>query len=109
MDMIIYQGGLTIMQGELYVAGVTVEVDGVLKRCQNITVVDDGVIRMKEMYDTEGKPTKVREFSGGWSSFRFWFLEAHWLTEVGPRIPWCRELEKEQLYCKCVYLVSKET
>ena len=51
------------MQGELYVAGVTVEVDGVLKRCQNITVVDDGVIRMKEMYDTEGKPTKVREFS----------------------------------------------
>lgn len=65
MDMIIYQGGLTIMQGELYVAGVTVEVDGVLKRCQNITVVDDGVIRMKEMYDTEGKPTKVREFFWG--------------------------------------------
>lgn len=53
------------MQGELYVAGVTVEVDGVLKRCQNITVVDDGVIRMKEMYDTEGKPTKVREFFWG--------------------------------------------
>ena len=59
MDMIIYQGGLTTMQGELLVAGVTVEVDGVLKRCQNITVVDDGVIRMKEMYDTEGRPTKV--------------------------------------------------
>ena len=85
MDMIIYQGGLTIMQGELYVAGVTVEVDGVLKRCQNITVVDDGVIRMKEMYDTEGKPTKVCD-----QLFRFWFLEAHWLTEVGPRIPWCQ-------------------
>ena len=47
------------MQGLLLVAGVTVEVDGVLERCQNITVVDDGVIRMKEMYDTEGKPTKV--------------------------------------------------
>ena len=47
------------MQGELLVAGITVEIDGVLKRCQNITVVDDGVIRMKEMYDTEGKPTKV--------------------------------------------------
>ena len=61
MDMIIYQGGLTTMQGELLVAGVTVEIDGVLKRCQNITVVDDGVIRMKEMYDTEGKPTKVWE------------------------------------------------
>lgn len=49
------------MQGELLVAGVTVEIDGVLKRCQNITVVDGGVIRMKEMYDTEGKPTKVWE------------------------------------------------
>jgi len=59
MDMIIYQGGLVTMQGLLLVAGVTVEVDGVLKRCQNITVVDDGVIRMKEMYDREGKPTKV--------------------------------------------------
>ena len=59
MDMIIYQGALTTMQGELLVAGITVEIDGVLKRCQNITVVDDGVIRMKEMYDTEGKPTKV--------------------------------------------------
>ena len=59
MDMIIYQGALTTMQGELVVAGITVEIDGVLKRCQNITVVDDGVIRMKEMYDTEGKPTKV--------------------------------------------------
>ena len=59
MDMIIYQGGLTTMQGELLVAGVTVEIDGVLRRCQNITVVDNGVIRMKEMYDTEGKPTEV--------------------------------------------------
>ena len=59
MDMIIYQGALTTMQGELLVAGITVEIDGVLKRCQNITVVDDGVIRMKEMYDTEGKSTKV--------------------------------------------------
>ena len=49
------------MQGELLVAGVSVEIDGVLKRCQNITVVDGGVIRMKEMYDTEGKPTKVLE------------------------------------------------
>ena len=61
MDMIIYQGALTTMQGELLVAGVSVEIDGVLKRCQNITVVDGGVIRMKEMYDTEGKPTKVFE------------------------------------------------
>lgn len=49
------------MQGELLVAGVSVEIDGVLKRCQNITVVDGGVIRMKEMYDTEGKPMKVFE------------------------------------------------
>ena len=61
MDMIIYQGASTTMQGELLVAGVSVEIDGVLKRCQNITVVDGGVIRMKEMYDTEGKPTKVFE------------------------------------------------
>ena len=60
MDMTIYQGGLTTMQGELLVAGVTVEVDGVL-RCQNITVVDDGIIRMREMYDTHRKPTKVRK------------------------------------------------
>ena len=52
------------MQGELLVAGVTVEIDGVLKRCQNITVVDDGVIRMKEMYDTEGKLTEVWEQNG---------------------------------------------
>ena len=61
MDMIIYQGASTTMQGELLVAGVSVEIDGVLKRCQNITVVDGGVIRMKEMYDTEGKPMKVFE------------------------------------------------
>ena len=61
MDMIIYQGASTTMQGELLVAGVSVEIDGVLKRCQNITVVDGGVIRMKEMYDTEGKPIKVFE------------------------------------------------
>lgn len=60
MDMIIYQGGLTIMQGELLVSGVTVEVDGVLLRCQNITVMHGGTIRMKEMYNTLGRPTKVR-------------------------------------------------
>ena len=47
------------MQGELRVAGVTVEVDGVLKRCQNITVVDGGLIYMKEMYDTSNKSTRV--------------------------------------------------
>lgn len=59
MDMVIYQGGLTTMQGELRVAGVTVEVDGVLKRCQKIIVVDGGVIDMKEMYDNRGRPTQV--------------------------------------------------
>ena len=51
------------MQGELRVAGVTVEVDGVLKRCQNITVVDGGLIHMKEMYDINNKPTRVSRSS----------------------------------------------
>ncbi|KAK3724602.1 hypothetical protein QZH41_005193 [Actinostola sp. cb2023] len=59
MDMVIYQGGLTTMQGELLVAGVTVEVDGVLIRCQNITVMDGGAISMKEMYNTLKQPTKT--------------------------------------------------
>lgn len=59
MDMVIYQGGLTTMQGELFVAGVTVEVDGVLIRCQNITVLNGGAIHMKEMYNTKKQPTQV--------------------------------------------------
>lgn len=59
MDMVIYQGGLTTMQGELFVAGVTVEVDGVLIRCENITVLDGGAIHMKEMYNKIKQPTRV--------------------------------------------------
>ena len=82
MDMIIYQGGLTTMQGELLVAGVTVEIDGVLRRCQNITVVDDGVIRMKEMYDLEGKPTEVKARSCLWIGFFSFSLETN--TDLHP-------------------------
>ena len=58
-NMVIYQGGVTTMQGELLVAGVTVDVDGILEKCQNITVADRGVVIMKEMYDYRGRPTKV--------------------------------------------------
>lgn len=58
-SMVIYQGGVTIMQGELLVAGVTVDVDGILKKCQNITIADGGVVVMKEMYDFQGRSTKV--------------------------------------------------
>ena len=58
-SMVIYQGGVTTMQGELLVAGVTVDVDGILKKCQNITIVDGGVVFMKEMYDFQGRATKV--------------------------------------------------
>lgn len=68
MGLVIYQGGLTTMQGELRVAGVTVEVGGVLRRCQNITVVDGGAIYMREMYNTLGNPTRVSCFwmGKGW-------------------------------------------
>ena len=58
-NMVIYQGGITAMQGELLVAGVTVEVDGILRKCQNITIADHGVVKMKEMYDFRGSSTKV--------------------------------------------------
>lgn len=54
-------------------------------------------------------PLRYVNSPGADQLFRLWFLEAHWLTEVGPGIPWCQELEKEQFYCKCVHLVSKET
>ena len=70
------------MQGELLVAGVTVEIDGVLRRCQNITVVDDGVIRMKEMYDLEGKPTEVKARSCLWIGFFSFSLETN--TDLHP-------------------------
>lgn len=58
-NMVIYQGGVTTMQGELLVAGVTVDVDGILQKCQNITIADYGVVKMKEMYDFQGRSTKV--------------------------------------------------
>ena len=58
-NMVIYQGGVTTMQGELLVAGVMVDVDGILEKCQNITIADRGVVIMKEMYDFRGRPTKV--------------------------------------------------
>ena len=58
-NMVIYQGGVTTMQGELLVAGVTVDVDGILQKCQNITIADRGVVKMKEMYDFRGRSTKV--------------------------------------------------
>ena len=58
-NMVIYQGGVTTMQGELLVAGVTVDVDGILQKCQNITIADGGVVKMKEMYDFRGRSTKV--------------------------------------------------
>ena len=54
-------------------------------------------------------PLRYVNFHGADQLFRFWFLEAHCLTEVGPRIPGFQELEKEQPYCKCAHLVSKET
>lgn len=58
-NMVIYQGGVTTMQGELLVAGVTVDVDGILQKCQNITIADFGEVKMKEMYDFRGKSTRV--------------------------------------------------
>lgn len=60
-NMVIYQGGVTTMQGELLVAGVTVDVDGILQNCENITIADRGVVKMKEMYDFRGRSTKVCE------------------------------------------------
>ena len=58
-NLVIYQGGVTTMQGELLVAGVTVDVDGILQKCQNITIADGGIVKMKEMYDFRGSSTKV--------------------------------------------------
>ena len=58
-NMVIYQGGVTSMQGELLVAGVTVDVDGILQNCQNVTIADGGIVIMKEMYDFKGRATKV--------------------------------------------------
>ena len=83
MDLVIYQGGLTTMQGELRVAGVTVDVDGVLKRCEKIVVVDDGAIHMKEMYDNHGRPTRVS------TEFRFlYFLYFLLLGTCGQCFTW---------------------
>ena len=62
-NMVIYQGGVTTMQGELLVAGVTVDVDGILQNCQNITIAKHGVVIMKEMYDFKGRSTKVGRLS----------------------------------------------
>ena len=58
-DMVIYRGGKTSLKGTLRVAGVTVDAQGELNDCQNITVSDGGAVHMKEMINNEGKPTKV--------------------------------------------------
>jgi hypothetical protein len=42
LDLSVYHGGETTLQGELRVAGVTVTVEGVLKNVENMTVVDGG-------------------------------------------------------------------
>ena len=67
-NMVIYQGGVTTMQGELLVAGVTVDVDGILQKCQNITIADRGIVKMKEMYDFRGRATKVSHFFSQYSA-----------------------------------------
>lgn len=69
-NMVIYQGGVTTMQGELLVAGVTVDVDGILQNCENITIADRGVVKMKEMYDFRGQSTKVCKFEE--SQLSYW-------------------------------------
>ena len=61
-NLVIYPGGNTSLRGELRVAGVTVDAQGELNNCENITVSDGGVVHMKEMINNQGKPTKVTLF-----------------------------------------------
>ncbi|KAI8478546.1 hypothetical protein Bbelb_437250, partial [Branchiostoma belcheri] len=63
MDLTIYPGGLTTTHGELRAAGVTVDVQGVVANCENITVVDGGIIKMHEMIDLHGHPTETFNFN----------------------------------------------
>ena len=42
MDMDVYRGGSATLHGELKVAGVTVNVEGVLENAENVTVTDGG-------------------------------------------------------------------
>ena len=42
LNVDVYQGGLATLQGELEVAGVTINVEGVLENAENITVADGG-------------------------------------------------------------------
>lgn len=73
-NLLIFQGGVTTMQGELLVAGVTVDVDGILQKCQKITIADGGTVKMKEMYDINGLSTKVRILR---NNFLFFFNCEH--------------------------------
>ncbi|XP_038052472.1 uncharacterized protein LOC119725183 [Patiria miniata] len=62
VDMDLYRGGLATLHGELKVAGVRINIEGVLENAENITVADGGTLLMHEMINMEGEPTETLDF-----------------------------------------------
>jgi hypothetical protein len=43
LNLFVWHGSETTLQGELRVAGVTVMIEGVIKNVENMTIVDGGI------------------------------------------------------------------